>query len=91
MSTVVPQKTIITEIDFYYPKSKSAYPRLRLEIILDADGSSTHIFNFSRPEQYNNFATDLPVEDLAPFLSVTALSPVPKNVEIMMLLKYMVT
>jgi len=87
---LIPQKSIIKAIDFYFPKSQSAYPRLRLEIILNADGSFTHIFNFSRPEQYNKFTTDLPVEDLSPFVSVTALSPVPKNEEIMMLLTYMV-
>ena len=66
---LVPQKSIITEIDFYYPKSQSAYPRLKLEINLDADGSFTHIYNFLRPEQYNKFATDLPVEDPAPCVS----------------------
>ena len=85
---LVPQKSIITEIDFYFPKNRSAYPRLRLEIDMGAD--SSHIYNYPRPEQYNKSFTDLPVEDSAPFVSVTALSPVPKNEEIMMLLTFIV-
>ena len=83
---LIPQKSIIKAIDFYYPKSQSVYPQLRFGV--DLNTGVVHAYDISRPEQYNKFAFDLPVEDLAPFVSVVLLPLVPKNVEIMMLLTY---
>jgi len=87
---LIPQKSIIKAIDVYYPNYQSAYPRQKFKINLNANGLIKQEYDLSRPNQYNKLTTRLLVVHPTPFVSVTALSPVPQNVEIMMLLTYIV-
>ena len=87
---LIPQKSIIKAIDVYYPNYQSAYPQLKFKINLNANGTIKQEYDLSRPNQYNKLTTRLLVVHPTPFVSVTALSSVPKNEEIMMLLTYIV-
>jgi len=57
---------------------------------LNANGTIKQDYDISRPAQYNKLTTKLLVVHPTPFVPVTALSPVPKNVEIMMFITYIV-
>jgi hypothetical protein len=87
---LIPQKSIIKEIDVYYPNYQSAYPQLKFRINLNANGTIKQDYDISRPTQYNKLTTKLLVVHPTPFVLVTALSRVPKNAEIMMLITYIV-
>jgi len=84
---LLPQKSIITEMVFYFTKISISYPRFRFKVDLDGE---IHTLTLSHAEKYNKFATRFACGGSCTLVLVAVIPPVPQHAEIMMLLTYIV-
>ena len=87
----IPHGSIINETSFHYHPFGLPHPRFNFRIALDYDETVSKDYDAVRPTLYNTITTKLFTKNIvAPCVTVTALSPVPKNKEILMLITYIV-
>jgi hypothetical protein len=87
----IPAESIASEISFHLHPLRIPFPRFNFRISLDYGESVSKVYDVVTPNLYNTIPTKLFTKDIvAPCVIVTALSPVPKNREILMLITYIV-
>ena len=85
--TALPQRSIIKKTEVHFTAYQSPYPRLKFRFHLNNDETINNDYDIARPDKFNTLNTEFRVVVPSAFLSVIFFPPVPKNVEIQILIE----